>query len=178
MVWLAKASEHIYKSRYSGIVQDFTRDAYTLNFLTNGLHILGLFGYAEKGISLVRSHFWQSKISVCSFGGGPGFSLIGFYGYLLFDRQFHEKNILWYIFDYEEAWCEQVEIVISIINELRTNLQQHGNKSLPCITVKFSVCDVQSSILKFIEKEIGGKTLELKKLWEIAALIYYYTVTS
>ena len=157
------------------------RNAYTLNFLTKrASYILGLFGYAEKGISLVRESFLaKNNISVCSFGGGPGFSLIGFYGYLLFDRQFHEKNILWYIFDYEEAWCEQVEIVISIINELRTSLQQHDSKSLPCITVKFSVCDVQSSIIEVDRERNRWKNARVKEIMRDCSfdlLLYSYVL--
>merc|ERR1711871_798053 len=106
-----------------------------------------LFGYAEKGIPFVRKMFVEENhVAVASFGGGPGFSAIGFYGYLLFDVQFRNKNVTWYIFDYEAKWVEQVELVKSTFDRFMKYIDLEDGSILPAITIEFATCDVKASI--------------------------------
>eukprot|EP00943_MAST-04B_sp_MAST-4B-sp1_P003065 g3065.t1 len=124
------------------------RNAYTLNFLLKrSAYIMYLFAYAEKGIPLLRKNFInKNTIAVSSFGGGPGFSLIGFFGYILFDLQLRNKNIVWYIFDYEKKWKEQIDLVKFALDKFAKELDVDKELSLPNITVHFATCDVQSPI--------------------------------
>ena len=143
------------------------RNAYTLNFLVKrSEYIMYLFAYAEKGIPLLRQNFIGKKnIAIASFGGGPGFSIVGFYGYLLFDLQFRKKNIIWYIFDFEENWIEQVELVTSTLEMFTKELDPNGQSKLPQIIIKFATCDVQSSIYNInVNNNNNLKNINVKEI--------------
>ena len=58
-------------------------------------------------------------IVVSSYGGGPGFSAVGFFAYCLYDVGLRDKRVVWHILDYEPAWKEQVDVVAKSLNEFR-----------------------------------------------------------
>lgn len=146
------------------------RFAYLLNFFDKrSAYMANMMATVEKGtpaiLNLLHRHDADQAgkpIVVSSYGGGPGFSAVGFFAYCLYDVGLRDKRVVWHILDYEPAWKEQVDVVAKSLNEFRELLGEFCD--LPSIEIKFSTCDVRQPVaaedvkaasdLKFLNREV------------------------